>query len=208
MVDADNLPFDRRSQVGHPGNKLLNDNALHKGIHFGQISFGKGLIDDGDGESAGGVLFRERAALEHADAKGAEVFRCDHIEARAGTRRRIINGLSSKIEGHAKVRADDRHAGGSRNCGDARKGANLIQKLAVEGDHLFRALEMLVGHRQKKRQDVVLPESQIHAGQFPETMNHQAGPGEERESQRKLDDHQGAPQAVPPRARRSPSGFL
>src|SRR6266576_2618244 len=54
----------------------------------------------------------------------------------------------------------------------------------------------VVGDRQIKREDVVLPESEIHAGQLPETVNHEACASKEREGQCKLDDDQSLAQTL------------
>src|SRR5437762_13299636 len=111
-VDADNLPFDGRAEFGNSRDQLLHDNALRQRIHLRQMLLGKGFIDDGDWQAASNVLFGKSAALKHADSKGPEIFGSHHIEARARTRGRIVDGLPSEIEEHAKVRADDRHACG------------------------------------------------------------------------------------------------
>ena len=108
------------------------------------------------------VLFGKSAALKHADAKGAEIFGSDHIEARAGTRGGV-DSLSREIEGHAKVCADDRHAGGGRDGRDSRQGADLIHELPIKGVDLFRMGKAVVGDGQIKRKDVVLSKTQVHA---------------------------------------------
>jgi len=151
MVDADNLPLDGRAEFGDAGNQLLDDNTLREGIHFGQIFSRKGFIHDGDGEAARGVLFGERAALNHADAEGPEVFRSHHTEARAGTRGRNVDSLSGEVEGHAEIHAYDGHSRGSGDGRDSRKCANLIQELAVKRVDLFGMGEAVVCDGQKKR---------------------------------------------------------
>ncbi len=156
----------------------------------------KGFIDDSDRQAARRVLFGEWLALNHADAKGSEVFRSHHIEARARARGGIVNRLAGEVKGHAEVHADNGHAGGGGDSGDSRQSAELIQELAVKGVDLFGMGKAFVGDWQKEGEDVVLPETEIHTGQFPETVDHEAGTGEERESQGELDDDQGAPQAV------------
>src|SRR6267143_2121526 len=133
MVEPDNLPLDVRAELGDSGKQLLDGRALREGIHFGQVFFHKGFIHDRDGHAACGVLLGERAASDHANAKCAEIFGSDHIEAGARTGGGIVNSLSREVERHAKVCPDDGHARGSRDGRDSGERADLIDELTVKG---------------------------------------------------------------------------
>src|SRR5256885_11599083 len=109
---------------------------------------------------------------------------------------RSVNCLSREMERHAEVCADDGHAGGSGDRGDSGKGADLIDELAVKSVVQFGFGKPVVGDGQIKREDVVLPESEIHAGQLPETVYHEACASKEREGQCKLDDDQSLAQTL------------
>jgi len=196
MVDTDNLPFDGRAELGDTRNQLLNDYALGEWVHFGQVFFQEGFVHDGDGHAARNVLFSKRAASNHANAKSSEVFGSDHIEARSRARGEVVNSLSREMERHAEVCANDRHARGSGDGGDSGKRADPIDELAVKSVIQFGVRKAIVGDGQKEREDVVLPESEIHTRQFPETVNDQARAGEERERQGKLHNDKSSPQAL------------
>ncbi len=174
MINAHDLPFDGRAKFGDTGNQLLNHNALRERINLGQIFFCKCFIHYCYREAARRVLWGKLASLHHANPECPEVFRRHHVEARALARGRIVHYLSRKIERHAEVCADDGHAGGGAGGGNSRQRANFIQQLPVKRIDLFGIREAAIFYRQIKCEDVVLPEPQIHAAQFPETMNHQA----------------------------------
>src|SRR6266480_1928380 len=108
----------------------------------------------------------------------------------------ILKPAPGREEGSSKVCADDGHAGGSGDRGDSGKGADLIDELAVKSVVQFGFGKPVVGDGQIKREDVVLPESEIHAGQLPETVYHEACASKEREGQCKLDDDQSLAQTL------------
>src|SRR4029077_272177 len=101
-------------------------------------------------------------ASNHADAKGTVIFGSDHIEAGSGARGRVVNSLSREMERHAEVCANDGHSSGSGDGGDSGERADPIDDLAVKSIVQFGTGKAVVGDRQKKSKDVVLPESEVH----------------------------------------------
>src|SRR6266436_5297726 len=197
MIDTDNLPFDGRSEFGDTRNQLLNDNALREGVHFGQVFFQERFVHDGNVHAARDVLFSKRVAGNHANAKGTEILGSDHIEAGSGARGGVVNSLSREMERHAEVCANNGHARGSGDGSDSRKRPDPIDELAIKSVVQFGAGKAVVGDGQKKSEDMVLPESEVHSRQVPETVNHEARAGKQRQRQSKLDNHKSSAQTLP-----------
>jgi hypothetical protein len=83
VEDAHNLPLDRRPELLHAGNQLLDHNALLQRIGPLQIFPDKLFVDHRDLHAGREVLFSKCAAIHQPDAEGLEVVRRHHAEAGA-----------------------------------------------------------------------------------------------------------------------------
>ena len=112
VVDTDDLPLDRGTELGDAGDELLDRDTLLERVDAFEVLLHEVFVDDGYFDARGGVLLGERAAIDNANAEGFEEVRRDHAEAGVGSHGGIVEGrFSDDGKRHAKACAEERKAG-------------------------------------------------------------------------------------------------
>src|SRR5580704_3364577 len=186
LVDADDLPVNRRAEIGDAGDELFYGDALRQWVDAGEILRYEGGVHNGDGHAAIGVGFREGASARDADSEGGEVAGRYHVESCAGTLRAVRYRFTDDVEGHAEARAAYWIPCRDRSRRDPGKRLNALNQLPIENADLLGSLQAVSGHGQSKGEDVIGLEAHVDVREVPETVDCQTRGGQQRERQGKL----------------------
>jgi len=202
-VDANNIPRglgggDRRRTL----TELLDGNALGERFEIGKILSREEFVDQGNGESGGGVLLAESVALDDLNAEGAEEIRSGDGEGNIWTRGRITSGLAGDLELKRVTGTDDRPASGSSGGGNAGECGDSVEEVVVEDRDLGGIGKTIGADRENHGEDVILAEAEVDAREFVEAVDDQAGSGEKREGESEFENDEETAQAVTSRADR------
>src|SRR5580704_863151 len=137
IVDTDDLPFNRRTELGYARDQLLNEDALLQRIDAGKIALRKYLVHHSDAKTARQILIGEVTSLVYMDPKGLEELWRYHIESGARTLGGIVSCFTDNLKWHAEIGASERHAGGYGGRGHAGESSDSVKKLPIEGVNLF-----------------------------------------------------------------------